>query len=195
MMMQGAVIMRWKISMILFVSLIVSIMASFNSSTVHACSCAQPLTVEEELNRSEAIFAGRVLEVREHNSNGYRTKSALFDVSQIWKGGPESQIIIYTGSGGGDCGYHFEKGKEYLVYAKQSTMYGNKDQLVTIMCDRTNILAQAQDDLTILGVGNVPTELVNFEEKSSSAYLYVWIIVVGIVLGAAILFAWRKVRR
>ncbi|MCR8658792.1 hypothetical protein [Paenibacillus endoradicis] len=208
--------MKRKINLVLLICFMISMMMIYAASNVYACSCIEPLTVEEELDRSEAVFTGRVLEVKDiKNLNGYMTKSALFEVSQIWKGGSESQIIIYTGGGGGDCGYHFEEGKEYLVYANLSTMYGDKEQLVSIMCDRTNVLAQAQDDLAILGEGKVPTEQVNLEkdsailgegkvateqvslnEKVKATQLYVWAIVVGIVvLGMIFFFVWRKRRK
>ncbi|HIW34531.1 MAG TPA: hypothetical protein IAA29_17285 [Candidatus Paenibacillus intestinavium] len=208
--------MKGKVSIFLLFCFMVSMMTIYTPSNVYACSCAQPLTVEEELDRSEAVFTGRVLEVKEiKNLNGYLTKSALFEVSEIWKGGSESQIIIHTGGGGGDCGYHFEEDKEYLVYANLSDMYGDKEQLVSIMCDRTNILAQAHDDLAILGEGKVPTNKVNLERDSTTlkegkvpieqvnlneelklTQSYVWVIVVGIiVLGLIVFFVWRKQRK
>lgn len=207
--------MKRKINLVLLICFIVSMVTIVAPSSVYACSCAEPLTVEEELNRSEAVFSGRVLEVKEvKNLNGYMTKSALFEVSEIWKGGSESQIIIHTGGGGGDCGYHFEEGKEYLVYASLSTMYGEKEQLVSIMCDRTNILAQAEEDLTILGEGKLPMEQVNLkrdlvdlgegklpieqvnvDEGIERTSLYVWVIAVGIVvLGIIVVLIWRKRR-
>ena len=176
---------------------IVSMLTIAAPSNVYACSCIEPLTVEEQLSQSKAVFTGRVLKVKENtNLNGYRTTSALFEIDQIWKGGSESQIIIHTGSGGGDCGYHFEEGKEYLVYASLSTMYGDKEQLETISCDRTNILAQAQADLAVLGEGKVPTEQVNLEDQLGFSSLYVWAIVVGtVVIGMLVFFVWRKRRQ
>jgi hypothetical protein len=169
----------------------------FIPSNVYACSCVQPLAVEAEFSRSEAVFAGRVLEVKEQRHlNGSMTKAALFEVSHIWKGGSESQIIIHTGLGGGDCGYHFENGKEYLVYAHPSTMYGDKELLITIICDRTNVLAQAQEDSAILGEGKVPTEQVNLEDELNHLNPYVWVTVLGIaVIGIIVFFIWRKVRK
>ncbi len=188
--------MRKIIVLILQSCLVLSIMTIFISSTVYACSCAQPLTVEAEFTRSEAVFAGRVLEVKEQrNFNGSMTKAALFEVSHIWKGGSESQIIIHTGSGGGDCGFHFEEGKEYLVYAHPSTMYGDNELLVTIICDRTNVLDQAQEDLAILGEGKVPTEHVNLAGELYRIHPYVWFTVIGVGVGTMIFLVWRKLRK
>lgn len=189
--------MRIKINSVLLSFLVLSIMTIIIPSSVYACSCIQKQTVEAEFSRSEAVFAGRVLEVKEQRHlDGSMTKAALFEVSQIWKGVSESQIIIHTGSGGGDCGFDFEKDKEYLVYAQPSTMYGNKKLLITIICDRTNVLAQAQEDLAILGNGKVPTEQVSLEGELYRIHPYVWVTGIGIaVVGMMIFFVWRKVRK
>jgi hypothetical protein len=186
--------MKKTINSILLICLIVSIMAVFIPSSAYACSCAQPAAVEAEFGRSETVFAGRAIEVKElRNLNGSMMKSALFEIGQIWKGGPESQIIIYTGGGGGDCGYHFEEGREYLVYAYPSTMYGNKERLVTIICNRTDVLAQAQADLVVLGEAKLPTQQVNLQGGLNLLYPYRWAIVLGIAaIGALIFFVQRR---
>ncbi|MBW9234790.1 hypothetical protein JQK62_21625, partial [Leptospira santarosai] len=80
----------------------------------------------------------------------------MFEVAETWKGVSESQVFIITGSGGGDCGYEFQVGQDYLVYATESTMYGNQAELVTIICDRTTELGSAQEDLAVLGKGKEP---------------------------------------
>lgn len=99
---------------------------SFPSIT-SACSCAELPGVEEEFERSKAVFSGKVIDIREKRSlKGYTTKSVLFEVTNTWKGVEQSQIIITTGQGGGDCGYDFKEGEEYLVYAYESTMYGKR---------------------------------------------------------------------
>jgi len=189
--------MRRTIQWMFVLCLALGFMTIFTPSTVYACSCVEPPTVEAELNRSEAVFAGRVVEVKEQRYlNGSMTKAALFEVSQIWKGGSESQIIVHTGSGGGDCGYHFEEGKEYLVYANPSTMYGDKELLVTIICDRTNELAEAQEDLAILGEGKVPTEQVNLTNELDRVHPYVWVAtIVFFIIGIVSVLVWRKMRK
>lgn len=188
---------RKIINLIMATFLVLSIMTIFIPSNVYACSCARPQTVEAQFSRSEAVFAGRVLEVKEQrNLNGSMTKAALFEISHIWKGGPESQIIIHTGSGDGDCGFNFEKGKEYLVYAQPSAMYGSKELLITIICDRTNELDHAQEDLAVLGEGKIPTELVNLEGDLYRIHPYIWVTMIGIaVIGTTLFFVRRKARK
>ncbi|WP_078411290.1 hypothetical protein [Priestia abyssalis] len=107
-----------------FIFVGILIIGSFPSIT-SACSCAELPSVEEEFERSKAVFSGKVVDIKERRSlNGYTSKSVLFGVTNTWKGVEQSQIIITTGQGGGDCGYNFTKREEYLVYANESTMYG-----------------------------------------------------------------------
>lgn len=188
--------MKRKINVVLLMCLFVSMMTISIPSKAYACSCVQPLTVQDELSRSETVFTGRVLEVKEERTNGYLSNSVLFETSQIWKGGSESQIMIRTGGGGGDCGFQFKKGEDYLVYANPSSMYGDKEQLVTIICDRTNELAQAKEDLAILGEGKLPTKQVDLINEFNRIHQDVWVTVLGIVLIGMIFFlVWRRARK
>lgn len=188
--------MKRKMNVFLLICLFVSMMTISIPSKVYACSCAQPLAVQDELSRSETVFTGRVLEVKEERTKRYLSNAVLFETSQIWKGGSESQIIIHTGSSGGDCGFHFVKGEDYLVYAKPSSMYGDKEQLVTIICDRTNELAEAKEDLAILGEGKLPTIQVDLINESNRIHPGVWVTLLGILLiGMIFFFFWRRARK
>ena len=167
---------------IIFISII--LLGSFPSIT-SACSCAELPSVEEEFERSQAVFSGKVVDVREKRSiKGYQTKSVLFEVTNTWKGVKQSQMIITTGQGGESCGFHFNEGQEYLVYANESTMYGAKSLVATI-CDRTNKLSVLQEDLKILGEGQPPIEDVDLTGKQDGNQLFLWvsiIIAIGILL-------------
>lgn len=132
---------------------------------VKACSCTELPSIEEEFDRSQAVFSGKVIRISENESmKDYKTKSVLFEVTNTWKGVKQSQIIIRTGQGGGDCGINFIEGVDYLVYAYESDMYGAKE-LVTNICDRTNKLSASQEDLQVLGKGTPPTEMVDLTHK------------------------------
>jgi hypothetical protein len=143
-----------KIStLLLIVSFAFGLFFVFTSSTTFACSCMKPGGVKEELSRSDQVFSGKVLEIKnEKSSDGFTKKVVLFKVNQTWKGKKVSKIKITTGQGGGDCGYRFQKNHDYLVYANKSDMYGKKE-LVAVICSRTNDLASAKGDLAILGKG------------------------------------------
>ncbi|MBT2639804.1 hypothetical protein [Bacillus sp. ISL-39] len=167
------------------------LIASFPAVT-SACSCAELPTAAEELEQFEAIFSGKVMEIKEEKVKGYMTKKVVFEVANIWKGMKESQITITTGLGGGDCGFRFIEGQEYLVYANESDMYGAKS-LTTIMCDRTNTLSTLQDDLKLLGAGEAPTKKVDLSSSNENRKPFdLWIAgALAIVALAAFLFMKR----
>ncbi|WP_394234237.1 hypothetical protein [Niallia oryzisoli] len=156
-----------------------------------ACSCAELPSVEEELERSQAVFSGQVVNVREKRSiKGYITKSVLFEVTNTWRGVKQSQMIISTGQGDGDCGIDFKEGQEYLVYANESTMYGVKS-LVSTICDRTNELSVLREDIKILGEGQTPIEEVDLTGKHVGNQFYMWGAVV-IVIGIVFIFIFKR---
>jgi hypothetical protein len=142
-------------------------------STAEACSCAGPATPQDAFQRADVVFSGKVLSVTptQFNSgvNAYTGNAVLFDVKDTWKGTSSSLILVRTGNGGGDCGYGFIAGNDYLVYA-----YSRVETLSlsiasisldlplgarttsTGICTRTALLAQAGQDLAALGPGRPP---------------------------------------
>lgn len=148
-------------------------LVSFPSIT-SACSCADLPSVEDEFERSKAVFSGKVMDIKEKRSlTGYTTNAVLFEVTNTWKGVEQSQIILTTGQGDGDCGYPFIKGQEYLVYADDSNMYG-ATSLASGICDRTDVLSTSQEELEILGAGQPPIEEINLSSQFNRNPLYIW---------------------
>lgn len=151
-------------------------------TSVNACSCAEPLSVEESLEQAAAVFSGKVIRVKEKKQeHGFYGKSVLFEVNEIWKGVEHSQIMIETGSGDADCGIHFKEGVEYLVYA-----YEDESKLKTYLCTRTKELSFAQDDLFVLGEGSLPVSDVDTatEQKSFLHYIpIIFVIILGLLIG------------
>lgn len=130
----------------------------FGQIEAHACSCELPLgnstlkqQVKKARNDSQAIFTGEVIEIiRPTDSYSVIVK---FRVDQSWKGKLQKEITLITGRGGGDCGYRFEVGRGYLVYA-----YGSDEaSLSTNICQRTTELKDAAVDVKLLGKGKVPS--------------------------------------
>ncbi|WP_043934808.1 hypothetical protein, partial [Bacillus sp. EB01] len=122
--------------------------------TGYACKCAYPPTVQKELQSSKAVFAG--IGVKDHEKQ--YGKKVLFEVTKTWKGLNESQVILDTGQGSGDCGFTFHEGTEYLVYASENfgKIYGDGSFMVTTICDRTKEAASAEDDMKLLGNPTLP---------------------------------------
>jgi hypothetical protein len=65
-------------------------------------------------------------------------------IVEAFRGVAGETVEIFTGRGGGDCGYAFHAGGAYLVYARRSRQTG---QLTTSICSRTMPLERAADDL------------------------------------------------
>jgi len=69
-----------------------------------------------------------------------------FDVLRSYRGAQEKNVRIRTGVGGGDCGFDFEVGKQYLVYA-----FADKSgQLATGICSGTALLEESKANLSYL---------------------------------------------
>lgn len=114
-----------------------------NTNSASACMCAPRLAPIEELQRSTAVFSAKTVDINESKSgNGYDIK---FDVERVWKGTFDDIAVIFTPSSGDLCGYEFEEGEKYLVYA-----YKSDGPLHTSICNRTTPLADAQEDLEFL---------------------------------------------
>ncbi len=119
-----------------------------NYSASHACSCLAPETddlrvlVETDYKNSTAVFSGEVIEItRDEAAMEIRVK---FRREKNWKGDAPEEFILKTADNSAMCGYNFEKGKKYLVYAR-----GDKADLRAEICTRTAPLA-ANKDIKIL---------------------------------------------
>jgi hypothetical protein len=104
-----------------------------------SCDCVQLPSLQECYNRETAVFYGTCISgkvvPRERTEEGGWTKTKrqyVFRVSKNYKGEKKDEIIIETGFGGGDCGFSFNIGREYLVYAS-----GPDEALRTSICKRT----------------------------------------------------------
>lgn len=123
----------------------------------HACSCLGPHYACEAFWTTPAVFIGRVLDFRviwsvrgtgEWSHVGER-RSALFEVEEVFKGVSESEgvVEVYTGMGGGDCGYDFETGERYLVFAHRDPDDG---RLRTGICTLTHPVSADEGELFYL---------------------------------------------
>ena len=127
----------------------------FAGPTANACSCGGGGGPCESFGTAGAVFAGTVIGVRENpppkkldpNDIDWLPRFAYkFSVQQAYSGVAGTEVEVFTGSGGGDCGYQFKVGQRYLVYA-----YLHKDRLTTSICGRTRPFSQATEDLAFLG--------------------------------------------
>jgi Carboxypeptidase regulatory-like domain len=118
----------------------------------NACSCIGPRTPCEAFGTAAAVFVGTA--IRSGKAEPLKDKSepygapvvVKFTVEQSYLGVDGTEIEVFTGSGGGDCGYEFKIGERYLVYA-----YRDHTRLITGICTRTKPFARATEDLAFLG--------------------------------------------
>lgn len=113
----------------------------FSAEKVFACSCLARdesnlvgQTVSENFRQATAIFTGRVLQVnRKNNQPNVTVKLA---VQKRWKGKISNEIKIVTAADSAACGFNFEVGKTYLVYASETD-----GKLSTDICSRTALIS------------------------------------------------------
>src|SRR5262245_51732739 len=138
-----------------------------------ACSCIGSAPPCQQVWNVSAVFAGTVVAIdqpdllprlppgegvpsnrsvaRRQNPSQpteFPKKVVRFAIKEAWNGvsAGEKEIEVETGLGGGDCGYGFERGEDYLVYAYRSP----QGRLTTGICSRTRRLSAAEEDLAYL---------------------------------------------
>ncbi len=117
------------------------------------CTCMSPKRPTCEVWwQTSAIFLGRVTRIRtvsEETSDGRKVSQLVnLRIDERWQGVQGLRDVeIGTGAGGGDCGFEFEQGEAYVVYAGQSPITG---RLETGICTRTAKIAEAEQDLAYL---------------------------------------------
>jgi len=107
-----------------------------------ACSCSRGARlVKDELKRSTLVMIGKVVSIEEVkveikdstiifeiDRKAYFRK-VTFLVSVLFKGKKKGQkVVVYTGMGGGDCGFPFVVGMQYILYGNKnnSPFFRNK---------------------------------------------------------------------
>lgn len=125
---------------------------------VLACSCYPSKPPCEDFWTADAVFSGEVSSIALLDAKARETKGrhgegvplyvrVRFRVDAPYRGISTDEVDVSTGLGGGDCGYGFEKGKQYLVYAYRSEQSAD---LHTGICTRTCPIAEATEDLAYI---------------------------------------------
>jgi hypothetical protein len=115
-------------------------------ANAYPCVCSYP-DFEDQVSQSALIFSGKVklIEPAGNNQNGVQ-----FESIKVYKGTAVNQLSIRTAETTDACGFHFEVGQQYLVYAT------GKDREVSL-CSRTRLFNDAADDLKRLARGTPKT--------------------------------------
>lgn len=136
-----------------FFTLLLILLFKFQS---RACSCIGESSVKEEIKQHAAVFVGTVI-----HSEEIRIIDTSYSMQQIsraemkfwlvvettYKGNELTDtVFVYTGTGGGDCGFDFKVGQQYIVYAEnlreedrfeRSVTNSLKGIFYTTICTRT----------------------------------------------------------
>ena len=108
---------------------------------------------------SVAIFEARVASI--DTADGQR--HVHMDVVQTWVEAGHEHVVVVTAETEAACGFTFEVGQSYLVYA--SDLEG--DAYRVSLCSRTRLMANADDDRALLGSGVVPVDIVDAPEDDT----------------------------
>ncbi|MFA6391882.1 MAG: hypothetical protein WCW66_03990 [Patescibacteria group bacterium] len=118
------------------------------ANQVLACDCAGPPDVATEYFNADIVFSGIATSFRERLGSDPAYKDAEFVVYDSWKGNADDARIltISTDAFGPACGFEFEEGKEYLVYAT----IARDGKMYTGSCGRTKLLTSAVNEVDAL---------------------------------------------
>jgi hypothetical protein len=147
--------MRW----ILLATLLSTSAAAAAPCELSRCSCMPSLGLEQAKLSADGIFFGSVLSSTEVRTPGddpvfgvAAERLVRFQVLGTWKGISSEVVEVRTGASDADCGYPFEVGEHYLVFAR-----GEPSLLITSLCTRTAPAEDAVEDLRELGTPYPPS--------------------------------------
>ncbi|HYO14304.1 MAG TPA: hypothetical protein VE685_14000 [Thermoanaerobaculia bacterium] len=119
------------------------LLSLFAAEPVFACSCIEPPPPQEAARQAAAVFSGTVVSVTALETQ----REVRIRVEMVWKGTPCGEITIFTPLSEDFCGFNFQTGVSYLVYAEQL----QQGELSTNLCTRTKPTALAAEDILALG--------------------------------------------
>lgn len=144
------------------------------------------LTPSEGVTSSTAVFTGEVTEIRKNEATRFGGMEITLRTKKVWKGDADKEIKVRTAGSSAACGYPFQKGTTYLVYAVRD----EADPLRVSLCSRTAPVDAAKEDLDFLGK---PTHVlegrkrgcsVTPSEEGDTSLLGLALCLAGLALGA-----------
>src|SRR5438477_11290076 len=126
----------------------------FVPQVTRACSCVLAVSGNppcQSFWNTPVVFSGHVIEIKtiipdEGPQKGWRSKLVRFAVTGDYRGNVGQSTEVLTGQGGGDCGFEFQVGQDYLVYAGK----GDDGMLGTSICTPTKLLEKATEELQFI---------------------------------------------
>jgi hypothetical protein len=121
----------------------------FIQNQVNACSCIPQASVKVELAKSDVVITGKVFTEEPSfvidSPTGIHINRIKYSiiVENIYKGKLiKDTLQVISGRGNGDCGFTFEIGEIYVIYANYRKRYYTQGNIVpqylyTDICKRT----------------------------------------------------------
>lgn len=129
------------------------IVVALAAPDVYGCSCMSSGPPCQAYFQADAVFVGTVASIAVRKTTVDGNPESLFDrrvvhvaVDRIGRGVQTSSVELWTGMGGGDCGFDFKVGSRYVIYASRHA----DGTLSTGICSRTRLASEAADDLAYL---------------------------------------------
>jgi hypothetical protein len=127
---------------------IVLSLAGFSVTTARAarrCDCVNSGPPCQAAWRVDEIFLARVVSLRLSQSDSFLSNIVRVQVTETFRGTAKGELEVWTGAGGGDCGFPFITSETYLIYARREP-----GRLTTSICSRTRTVGNAAEDLAYL---------------------------------------------
>jgi protocatechuate 3,4-dioxygenase beta subunit len=133
---------------------VIVFLAAFTSD-VTACSCGSGGPPCQNYFEVDAVFIGTVQDISQaegqtEKGDTYPRRLVRFSIGRAFKGVQGTSVDVFTGQGGGDCGFDFKTRGQYLVYARRT----RDGSLGASICSRTRPVTKADEDLRFLE--NIP---------------------------------------
>ncbi len=109
-----------------------------------ACTCVPNPPPREAFQQADAVFVGEVIGIEEIGGE-FPLRHVTLRVERPFKGVFVETVAVWTAQGEIGCGFPFEQGRRYLVYAHRA-----EDALHASFCSRTARLEDARADLDAL---------------------------------------------
>jgi hypothetical protein len=127
------------------------------SARVFACTCETGFAFAAYA-ASDEVFTGRIVAIARDPTSEFQRLIVRVRVAESMKGSAAGEVEVISGS---ICGFPFERGGDYLIYATYEA-----DGLNVYLCNRTRTLSLARVDLSYI---------VGVSKGRSGANVYGWV--------------------
>lgn len=119
-------------------------------TAAYACSCVRPADAAAAARAARAFFIGRVERIRPAPATQFGPQvTVTLSVERQWKGNVGRSVVVGSPEHTSACGFPFEAGRTYLVFAAQS----DDGRLGVHLCSRSGLLSHSFRDAAALGEG------------------------------------------